>query len=128
MHDNGGERRYLLQRVVTQLFCLNKQMLKRNVIKRREVLHGPQGRTLLATLYHSDGPLAVACSRRNFDLLHPPSFPQRSEDLAKHLLKSKRHRFLKIGHASIFKIDATTLRHYSAFMWRHYSACQQEAV
>jgi hypothetical protein len=99
---------HLVQRAFPQLFCLINKFFKTDFIKRREVLHRPQGRTLLATLYHSDGPLAVACGRRDFNLLHPPDLAQPPEDLAKRFLKSERRRSLNVDHMSIFGIDATT--------------------
>jgi hypothetical protein len=43
----------------------------------------------------------------DFNLLESPIFPQRSEDLTKCLLKREGRRFRRIGHASIFRIDAT---------------------
>jgi len=102
------ENLYLLQGRVTQLFCLNDESLKRNAVKRGENFHGPQGRALLPPFYHSDGSLAVACIRRNFDLLDPLAFPQRSERLAKRLLEREGRRFREVGHVSIFRVDATS--------------------
>jgi len=113
---NCGRSLPVLRSSVKQSFCLSNEILKRNVIECCEILHRSQSRTLLASLYHSDGSLAVACSCRDFNLLHLFAFPQRSEDLAKRLLKSGRNRFQQIGHTSIFGIDATACRHYSAFL------------
>jgi len=105
---DSGVRRRPLRGGVAQPLRLNDETLKRNFIKRREILNRSQRRAFLSTFYHSDGSLAITRSSGDFNLLESPAFPQRSEDLAKCLLKRGGCRFRRIGHASIFKIDATS--------------------
>jgi hypothetical protein len=97
----------VLRSRVAQPFCLDYKSLKRNLVKGRKILNRSQGRTFLATFYHSDCPLAITRSSGDFNLLESLTFPQLSEDLAKCLLKRGGRWFRRDGHVSIFRIDAT---------------------
>jgi hypothetical protein len=99
----------------TQLFCSNDEFLKRNVVERGEIFHRSQRRTFLSTLYHSNRPFNIADCNRNVDLLQAFTHPQLEKDPTKRLLQGERLECSNDRHVSIFAVDVTPDRHYSAF-------------
>ena len=102
---------------------LNNDLLDWNAIEHRKRVQRPDRHALRALLHRSNGAQSEAGCDSRINLLDAKSESTATQNLADRLFESEVGRLLNIRHASIFELTLSTIRHYSAYMNGHNSAC-----